>query len=554
MRPPRSEADGRPGGEARREPPRPSGSRPGLPRAAPIVPFRAGPAQPAAGGSPRTPVPERDKPGAFGPRPLPPTRPDDPPRPLWQALLITAAATVAPGSGHLLLRRWRTGAAILAVFLLGVVGFVVLATAVPRSELLERLLSTDVLLIAAGALVVIAVAWMAVVVWTYLLARPPGLPRAQQLIGAGTVALLCLGIAAPFGFAANLANSQVSLLEALFPSAGDSAAAAFKKPRLNILLIGSDAGPDREGTRTDTMMVANIDTRTGRTILFGLPRNIGHAQFPPGSPADDEFPSGFHGSDEGEYLLNAVYGYGHAHPEIAPSGPTADPGLNLLQSSISYMLGLPIDYYLEIDMAGFAAIVDALGGLTVDVGPERIPIGGISSSGRLVRPDGYIEPGVQHLSGAQALAFARSRTGTTDYVRMGRQRCLIQYVLDQKSPTDLLTNFQAVARATTSSVSTNIPREMLPALVSLAGDHELSIESVSFDPNLPDPEESDGRFNTGRPNFPYMREVVSEALDRDPAEPTPTPSRTPSSGSEDSDDGDVGRPTSAAPTPLTQAC
>ena len=140
-----------------------------------------------------------------------------------------------------------------------------------------------------------------------------------------------------------------------------------------------------------------------------------------------------------------------------------------------------------------------------------------------MRPDGYIEPGVQHLTGEQALAFARSRTGTTDYVRIGRQRCLIQYVLDQKSPTDLLTNFQAVARATTSSVSTNIPRQMLPALVSLAGEREISIESVSFDPNLPDPEESDGRFDAGRPNFPYMRDIVSEALDRDPAEPTPTP-------------------------------
>jgi hypothetical protein len=95
---------------------------------------------------------------------------------------------------------------------------------------------------------------------------------------------------------------------------------------------------------------------------------------------------------------------------------------------------------------------------------------------------------------------------------------------------------------------------MLPALVSLAGEREISIESVSFDPNLPDPEESDGRFNTGRPNFPYMRDVVREALDRDPAEPTPTPTRTPSSESEDSEEGEIERPTSAAPTPLTQAC
>ncbi len=119
-------------------------------------------------------------------------------------------------------------------------------------------------------------------------------------------------------------------------------------------------------------------------------------------------------------------------------------------------------------MAGFASIIDALGGLTVDVGPERIPIGGITPSGRLVRPDGYIEPGIQQLTGEQALAFARSRTGTTDYARMGRQRCLLQNILTQKSPTDLLANFQGVASATTNSVSTNIPQAVLPALAALA--------------------------------------------------------------------------------------
>ena len=84
---------------------------------------------------------------------------------------------------------------------------------------------------------------------------------------------------------------------------------------------------------------------------------------------------------------------------------------------------------------------------------------------------------------------------------MGRQRCLLQYVLQQKSPADLLTNFQGVAAATTDSVSTNIPRQVLPALVKVADSAgTVALESVSFDPNLADPSEPDGRFDTSRPD------------------------------------------------------
>lgn len=515
------------------------------------------------------------------PREAPPERPvrrpvRREPRPgLGSALLTTAAATVAPGLGHLILGRRRTGVLLLGAFLLGVLGVVALATAVPSSELLERLLSTRVLIVAAVSLLAASLAWIAVIVRTYLLARPRGMRPGRRILGATVVAALCLLVATPLGLAANLANSQRNLLDALFPGGGGGDPAALDKPRINILLLGSDAGPDRTGTRTDTMMVASVDTRTSRTILFALPRNIQNAPFPPGSEAARQFPDGFQDDaapNSGDYLLNAVYAYGHAFPDIAPEGPTADPGLNLLQSSISHMLGLPIDYYLEVNMAGFASIIDALGGLIVDVGPERIPIGGITPSGREVRPTGYIEPGVQQLDGEEALAFARSRTGSSDYVRMGRQRCLIQYVLDQKSPTDLLTNFQAVARATTNSVATNIPQQVLPALVSLAGDAgSVPLESVSFDPNLPDPNQPDGRFDPADPEVSYMREVVREAIARDPAAaaptttsaaPTTTSSRGADSGDDDGEDSGSGAGAttsatpepSAGPTPIAQSC
>jgi anionic cell wall polymer biosynthesis LytR-Cps2A-Psr (LCP) family protein len=177
------------------------------------------------------------------------------------------------------------------------------------------------------------------------------------------------------------------------------------------------------------------------------------------------------------------------------------------------MLGLKLDYYVEVNMAGFAAIIDALGGLTVDVGPEPLPVGGITPTGRHVKPDRYIPAGVQHLSGEDTLAVARSRTNSDDYTRMGRQRCLLQYVLQQKSPADLLTNFQGVAAATTDSVSTNIPQQVLPALVKVADSAgTVALESVSFDPNLADPSERDGRFDTTRPDPTFMQKVVRDTI------------------------------------------
>jgi LCP family protein required for cell wall assembly len=464
-----------------------------------------------------------------------------------------------------MLRRQRTGALILGVFLLTLVAIGALGFSARRSAILENLLSTQVLTMITIGCVVAALAWIAVIVRTYLLARPARLGAARQALGVGVVVALCLVVAAPLGFAANLANSQRSLLDSLFTGGGGTAVAeAITKPRLNILLIGSDAGPDRTGARTDTMMVASIDTKTSRTTLFALPRNIGHAQFPPGSPMAKKFPNGFYDKADplsGNYLLNAVYAYGHEYPAVAPSGPTADPGMNLLHQTVAYMLGLQLDYYVEVNMAGFASIIDAIGGITVDVGPTPLPIGGVLPDGTHVKPDGYVPAGVQTLNGDQALWFARSRRNSDDYTRMSRQRCLLNSVLQQKSPTDVLTNFQAIASATTNSVSTNIPQQVLPALVSLAGGGNVVLESVSFDPNLPDPNAADGKFDTLSPNFELMREVVQNSINKPPPPPPPPSAAAPTTTSKSTKSKASSSPTttstvpdSSQPQSLAQSC
>jgi LCP family protein required for cell wall assembly len=295
-----------------------------------------------------------------------------------------------------------------------------------------------------------------------------------------------------------------------------------------------------------------------------------------------KFPKGFHDNADplsGDYLLNAVYAYAHNYPAVAPTGPTQDPGLNLLHQTVSYMLGVTLDYYVEVDMAGFSSIIDALGGLTVDVGPDPLPVGGITPSGRHVKPDYYIPAGVQHLDGTGSLAYARSRTGSSDYVRMGRQRCLLKTILDQKSAADILTNFQGIASATSNSVSTNVPQEVLPALISLAGGNgSINLDSVSFDPSLPDPDSDGGKFSTANPDVAFMRKVVQDAFTDAPKpaaqapkatdeKPTTPKTQTPDTTSDTdaaaadaaevagTDPGDAGQPlASSAPTSLADTC
>jgi polyisoprenyl-teichoic acid--peptidoglycan teichoic acid transferase len=500
-------------------------------------------------------------------------------RTLGTALLITFAATVLPGSGHLLMRR-RVGWFILGGFVALLAAAALFVLKVPYASLLEYALSPEALGLVMLACAVAAALWLTVILGTYRLARPRSLGAGHRILGGFVVLVLGLGVTAPFGFAAYTANSQRDLLNTLFPSGGgaDGSKApagdinAIKKSRINIFLVGSDAGEGRIGTRTDTMVVASLDTRTGRTILLSLPRNMAFAQFPPNSPMAQRFPNGFNDPDDAASgLLNGVYLYGNEHPEVAPKGPSNTPGLNLLMSSIGHILGLQLDYYIQVNMDGFAAIIDALGGIDVNVGPEPVPIGGIGPFGEEIRPRGYIPAGQQHLTGEQALWFARSRKNSSDYVRMGRQRCLMQYMLDQKSPMDVLRNFQAVASATKDSVATNIPQEILPALVTLAEKAKARpMESIAFDPSLPDPSEPDGKFNTGNPNYQYVRQVVRDVIEAPPATtstsaaPPAAPTSSPPTGRTTTKPSKpAGRspqptsastPTAPAPTSLGEAC
>ena len=227
--------------------------------------------------------------------------------------------------------------------------------------------------------------------------------------------------------------------------------------RLTVLLAGSDAGFDRHGTRTDAMMVASIDLETGYTTLFGIPRNYGDVPLP-------EHIANYMGRSHFTGQINWLYGEAEGFHDLAPEGH--DPGLYVLKGAMEALLNIPIDYYAMVDMEGFVRLVDAFGGIDIDV-QQPVHV-------RIMSPiegEGWqrfeIDPGDHTLDGREALAYARSRSGTTDYDRMERQRCVVEAVTEQADLPTLLQIFPDLVDVIVETVVTDIPVEQLPDMVML---------------------------------------------------------------------------------------
>src|SRR5690606_23218030 len=124
--------------------------------------------------------------------------------------------------------------------------------------------------------------------------------------------------------------------------------------------------------------------------------------------------------------------------------------------------GIEIPYFVFIDMDGFAALIDALGGVEITV-DERLPTGALHENpdGSLSGITGWIEAGTQRMDGETAQWYARSRYTTSDWDRMKRQRELQTAILAQFTPANVLTRFQEIAQAGADVVNTDIPDTMI---------------------------------------------------------------------------------------------
>lgn len=336
----------------------------------------------------------------------------------------------------------------------------------------------------------------------------------SRLLPLIALAVTCSIAATTSIWAGNTVSAGFSFVSTVFKQQGS---VEPSNGRYNIMLLGGDSGNDRFGLRPDSISVLSISASTGAAVNIGIPRNMQNIHFVAGSPMRKVYPNGFDHYCGGLCMINAIYkattdNYSNLYPDAVSHGST--PGLEATRDAVEWVTGLKIQNYALINMKAFASLIDAIGGIDVNV-KKALPIGGqqdcvpANNAHLSDCPDalGWIEVGKQHMDGHLALWYARSRHNTNDYDRMRRQRQVEDLVLKKIDPITLLTKFGAIAKAGAALVKTDIPSGAVGTYVDLAfqakrlGIKKLELVSSDYP-----------RLSADSPDFRYARVLINRAL------------------------------------------
>ncbi len=436
------------------------------------------------------------------PLPVPGDRDDRPlarPRPTLDGPFGAAAAAVLsfliPGLGQAAAGRARRGAltAIPAVLLLVAVAAIWF---IDRRIFLRIGLSIDLLLVVIilSLLLLLYRAWA--IADAYLVARGIGGRRwtpAATVVSLALLALLLGSTAFMQGWVASLGWSARETLIAVFDEGGPRGAGGGPAPslqptqepthgetarptlaqspsptpvpnwaadgRLNILLLGSDAGPGRWSMRADAIILVSVELASGRVAGFSVPRYTRGVPLP--EPAASAFECGCLMDD----YFNALYVYANQHPDLFPAEDDVTRGLNALSGAAEQFFGVQLDGMVVADLNGFVDMVDAIGGIDINA-PQPV------YDANYPNPDGSgaveisFPAGNQHLDGWNALAYARTRHQDGDLQRMYRQQQVIR-ALQREITCNLLGNLSSVLDVAKESIWTNLPLEDVPDMISI---------------------------------------------------------------------------------------
>lgn len=375
-------------------------------------------------------------------------------------------------------------------------------------------------------LIAYALLWIVLTIDTVRLVRLVRVPTLSRF-AIPVVALILVGLlSGGAGYAASVAGSSRGVLNDIFGQSGPSVEPS--DGYYNILLLGADSGDGRDSMRFDSLSVVSVNATTGAVTIVGIPRELPHAPFSDGSPMQALYPDGFQGQASSTCGWNGWMNHiryaaevcrddegAGLYPDAAERG--SSPGIEATIDAAEGILGIQIPYYIFIDMNGFAAMIDALGGVDINV-TERLPKGGPPEgwTGTDVNEwaIGWIEPGQQHMDGDTAQWYARSRYTTSDWDRMERQRELQLAILDQFTPQNILTRFNEIASAGTVLIDTDLPKDKLSEFFELMlKAKEQDVTTIELVPEN-GVEELD-------PDYAYIRDLVQQTLH--PPTPTPAP-------------------------------
>ena len=412
-----------------------------------------------------------------------------------RALALMVMTLLVPGSAQLAAGNRQVGRVAMRIWLGGLAaGAVVLVVSlVHRQFLFDMAFDTRLLGLLRLVLIAGAIGWAFLLVDAWRIGQPLSLSMRHRRAAIGVNGAFCLFVASALLFGSHLVGVQRDLVQAMF---GSGEASDSHHGRYNVLLLGGDSGADRWGMRPDSMTVASIDEETGKTVLISLPRNMENFPFAEGSVMEEQFPDGYECGEE-FCMLNSVSTFAGDNTELF--GKSEHPGVDATIMAIEGITGLKINYFAMVNLRGFRELVDAVGGVTLNV-REPIPVG-------LGSDVNYVQPGKRKLTGFETQWFARARQGSDDYSRMARQKCVMTAMLDQISPQTMLKNFSAIAQASSDMVSTSVPAGEVGKFVDLALKAKgQKVATVSLVPPLvPD---------TAHPDIDAIHRAVRDAIDR----------------------------------------
>lgn len=447
---------------------------------------------------------------------------------------LVAMNVLVPGSAQILagrnrrLGRFGLGATLVGWVLVLVAAGIALFAQSALVWLVSGPLSWGVLTLVQVLLIGYFVLWLVLTIDTLRLVR---------LVKVSTVSRWAIPIASLLVltlvgggalYAASAAASGRGALGDIFGSSGPSVDPS--DGYYNILLLGADSGDGRDSMRFDSISVASINATTGAVTLFGIPRELPNAPFSDGSPMQQLYPDGFQGQSSATCGWNGWMNHiryaaevcredegASLYPDAANHGSA--PGIEATKDAAEGILGIEIPYYVFIDMHGFADMIDALGGVDINV-TERLPKGGPPEGWTGTDANewaiGWIEVGQQHMDGDTAQWYARSRYTTSDWDRMQRQRELQIAMLEQFTPQNVLTRFNEIAVAGTVLIDTDLPKDKLPEFFDLMMKaKEQPVTTIELTP--------DNGVDEFEPDYAHIRELAHETMHPPTETPAPTP-------------------------------
>ena len=205
-------------------------------------------------------------------------------------------------------------------------------------------------------------------------------------------------------------------------------------------------------------------------------------------------------------IVNELWQYGERNPDRFPEAEYS--GAEAVKAGLGELLGLEVHHFIMVNLDGFVAMIDALGGVDIVV-TRRVYDSNYPTvdGGRTVID---IQPGEHHMDGELALAYSRSRQRSNDYNRMGRQGCMVRNVVDQTDPIEALVAFPQLADIIVDNVITDIPLNRVPDLIALLSrvDLDNNITIAMNPPTYTGPRTPD-LYNT--PDLDKIRNAVEVA-------------------------------------------